>query len=79
MWAFANTAKKVGLWGVEEPCWKWMVEPLWSVDIVKVMSHDLLYWYHKTFQDYIVMWNQNIIDSESERSEINIRLRLQIP
>lgn len=78
-WAFANAAKKVGLGGVEVPCWAWMVEAPWNVDIVKVISHDLLHWYHKAFRDYIVTWNQNIIDSESERSEIDVRLRLQIP
>ncbi|KIO16569.1 hypothetical protein M407DRAFT_47552, partial [Tulasnella calospora MUT 4182] len=43
------------------------------------ISHDLLHWYNKAFRDYIVAWNQNIIDTENERSEIDVRLRLQIP
>ncbi|KIO32099.1 hypothetical protein M407DRAFT_53075, partial [Tulasnella calospora MUT 4182] len=48
-------------------------------DIVKIISHDLLHWYHKAFRDYIVAWNQNIIDTENERSELDVRLRLQLP
>ncbi|KAG9007393.1 hypothetical protein FRB90_009404 [Tulasnella sp. 427] len=76
---FVNAAKKVGLGGVEEPCWEWMSELPWCVDIVKAMSHDLLHWYHKAFRDYIVLWNQNIIDVKNEPSEIDLRLRLQIP
>lgn len=78
-WAFASGAKKRGLGGVEEPCWGWMAEPPWCVDIVKVISHDLLHWYHKAFRDYIVTWNQNIIDLPDMQSEIDVRLRLQIP
>ncbi|KAG9018013.1 hypothetical protein FRB90_012621 [Tulasnella sp. 427] len=78
-WTFVNAAKKVGLGGVEEPCREWMSELPWCVDIVKAMSHDLLHWYHKAFRDYIVLWNQNIIDVKDEPSEIDLRLRLQIP
>ncbi|KAG8971131.1 hypothetical protein FRC05_011500 [Tulasnella sp. 425] len=52
-WAFANAAKKAGLCGVEVPCWAWMVEAPWNVDIAKVVSQDLLHWYHKAFRDYI--------------------------
>lgn len=51
-WAFANAAKKVGLCGVEKPCWGWRVGPPWNVDIVKIISHDLLHWYHKAFREF---------------------------
>ncbi|KAG8940175.1 hypothetical protein FRC04_005600 [Tulasnella sp. 424] len=66
MWAFAQAAKKAGFCGVEVPFWGWMEgnETGPQVDIVKVMSYDLLHWCHKPFADYIVPWTQNIIDEE---------------
>ncbi|KIO16733.1 hypothetical protein M407DRAFT_33606 [Tulasnella calospora MUT 4182] len=81
-WSFAQAAKKAGLCGVEMPFWGWMDgdEAEVPVDIVKVMSYDLLHWCHKPFADYIVPWTQNIVDEEDGgESEIDLRLRLQIP
>lgn len=52
-WSFAQAAKKAGLCGVEMPFWGWMDgdEAEVPVDIVKVMSYDLLHWCHKPFAE----------------------------
>ncbi|KAG8943222.1 hypothetical protein FRC04_003132 [Tulasnella sp. 424] len=78
----AAAAKKAGYCGVETPFWGWMEGSGTGVqvDIVKVMSYDLLHWCHKPFADYIVPWTQNIIDEEDGgESETDLRLWLQIP
>ncbi|KAG8938412.1 hypothetical protein FRC04_008937, partial [Tulasnella sp. 424] len=81
-WSFAQAAKKAGLCGIETPFWRWMDgnDAKVPVDMIKVMSYDLLHWCHKPFADYIVPWTQNIVDEkDGGESEIDLRLRLQIP
>lgn len=77
-YTFAMAASKAGLGPVEDLWWAPMVSAF-GFNIKDILTHNPLHWDHKCLADHVLVWNQNIVDGDSEFSEIDLRLRLQIP